>query len=40
MNPVGFWSSDQALPDDPAAEIRRREEIQRELAELREENRF
>jgi RNA-directed DNA polymerase len=36
---LGFWSSNQGLPNDPADEIRRRGEIQRELDTLRSENR-
>jgi RNA-directed DNA polymerase len=36
---LGFWASDQDLPNDPADEIRRRGEIQRELDQLRAENR-
>jgi RNA-directed DNA polymerase len=36
---LGFWSSENDLPNDPAAEIRRRGEIQRELDTLRAENR-
>jgi RNA-directed DNA polymerase len=36
---LGFWESRQDLPNDPAEEIRRRGEIQRELDTLRQENR-
>jgi RNA-directed DNA polymerase len=36
---LGFWTSDRDLPTDPADEIRRRGEIQRELDTLRTENR-
>jgi RNA-directed DNA polymerase len=36
---LGFWSGSQGLPNDPADEIRRRGEIQRELDTLRSENR-
>jgi RNA-directed DNA polymerase len=36
---LGFWTSDRDLPNDPADEIRRRGEIQRELDTLRTENR-
>jgi RNA-directed DNA polymerase len=36
---LGFWASNQDLPNDPADEIRRRGEIQRELDTLRAENR-
>jgi RNA-directed DNA polymerase len=36
---LGFWSSNQGLPNDPTDEIRRRGEIQRELDTLRTENR-
>jgi RNA-directed DNA polymerase len=36
---LGFWSSNQDLPNDPADEIRRRGELQRELDTLRSENR-
>jgi RNA-directed DNA polymerase len=36
---LGFWASNQDLPNDPAAEILRRGEIQRELDTLRTENR-
>ncbi len=36
---LGFWSSGNDVPHDPAAEIRRRGEIQRELDSLKAENR-
>jgi RNA-directed DNA polymerase len=36
---LGFWSSNQDLPNDPADEIRRRGELQRELDTLRSQNR-
>ena len=36
---LGFWSSHGELPEDPADEIRRLGEINRELTELRRENR-
>jgi RNA-directed DNA polymerase len=36
---LGFWASDRDLPNDPADEIRRRGEIQRELDKLCAENR-
>jgi RNA-directed DNA polymerase len=36
---LGFWESDRQMPEDPAADIRRRGEIQRELQTLRQENR-
>jgi RNA-directed DNA polymerase len=36
---LGFWSGNEGLPNDPADEIRRRGEIQRELDTLRSENR-
>jgi RNA-directed DNA polymerase len=36
---LGFWAGNQGLPNDPADEIRRRGEIQRELDTLRSENR-
>jgi RNA-directed DNA polymerase len=36
---LGFWMNDQNMPEDPAEEIRRRGEIQRELQTLRQENR-
>jgi RNA-directed DNA polymerase len=36
---LGFWANDQNMPEDPAEEIRRRGEIQRELQTLRQENR-
>jgi RNA-directed DNA polymerase len=36
---LGFWESNQDLPEDPAEDIRRRGEIQRELQTLRQENR-
>jgi RNA-directed DNA polymerase len=36
---LGFWASNQGLPNDPADEIRRRGEVQRELDTLRSENR-
>lgn len=36
---LGFWASNQDLPEDPAEDIRRRGEIQRELQTLRQENR-
>jgi RNA-directed DNA polymerase len=37
---LGFWSNNQDLPNDPAEEIRRRGEIQRELNDLRAQNRL
>lgn len=36
---LGFWPQKGQMPNDPGDEIRRRGEIQRELAALREENR-
>jgi RNA-directed DNA polymerase len=36
---LGFWADNQNMPEDPAEEIRRRGEIQRELQTLRQENR-
>ncbi|MBE9029949.1 RNA-directed DNA polymerase [filamentous cyanobacterium LEGE 11480] len=36
---LGFWPSSGELPNDPAEEIQRQGEIQRELSELRAENR-
>ncbi len=36
---LGFWPAEGAMPEDPADEIRRRGEIQRELAELRKQSR-
>jgi RNA-directed DNA polymerase len=36
---LGFWKADGEIPNDPADEIRRRGEIQRELDTLRAENR-
>ncbi len=36
---LGFWPRDERLPDDPAAEIRRRGELGRELERLHEQNR-
>lgn len=36
---LGFWPARGALPHDPAEEIHRSAELQRELAELRSENR-
>jgi RNA-directed DNA polymerase len=36
---LGFWSSNSDVPNDPAEEIKRRGEIQRELDKLRTENR-
>jgi RNA-directed DNA polymerase len=36
---LGFWSASGEIPNDPADEIRRRGEIQRELDTLRAENR-
>jgi RNA-directed DNA polymerase len=36
---LGFWPAQGQVPTDPADEIRRRGEIQRELSELRKENR-
>lgn len=36
---LGFWAAEGERPDDPAEEIRRRGEIQRELEALRAENR-
>jgi RNA-directed DNA polymerase len=36
---LGFWAAQGEIPNDPADEIRRRGEIQRELATLRAENR-
>jgi RNA-directed DNA polymerase len=36
---LGFWSANGEMPNDPADEIRRRGEIQRELDTLRAENR-
>jgi RNA-directed DNA polymerase len=35
---LGFWSAENAGADDPADEIRRRGELQRQLNELRQEN--
>ena len=35
----GFWPAEGEIPEDPADEIRRRGEIQRELEKLRQENR-
>lgn len=35
----GFWPAEGELPQDPADEIRRRGELQREIAELRSRNR-
>lgn len=34
----GFWESEGKIPEDPADEIRRRQEITRELQTLRQEN--
>src|SRR5690349_23760377 len=36
---LGFWPERGVMPHDPADEIRRRNELQRELNELRQENR-
>src|SRR5687767_4941987 len=36
---LGFWPARGELPQDPAEEIRRRAELQRELRELRDEHR-
>ena len=36
---LGFWPTQGVLPQDPADEIRRQNEIQQELAKLRSENR-
>jgi RNA-directed DNA polymerase len=36
---LGFWPEQGVIPHDPADEIRRRGQLQRELTELREENR-
>lgn len=36
---LGFWTQQGVMPHDPADEIRRRNELQQELAELRQENR-
>jgi RNA-directed DNA polymerase len=36
---LGFWAADGEIPNDPADEIRRRGELQRELDTLRTENR-
>ncbi|HWS85583.1 MAG TPA: reverse transcriptase family protein [Pyrinomonadaceae bacterium] len=36
---LGFWPARGELPHDPAEELHRRAELQRELAELRSENR-
>jgi retron-type reverse transcriptase len=36
---LGFWPKAGAMPEDPAEEIRRRGEIERELSELRSRNR-
>jgi RNA-directed DNA polymerase len=36
---LGFWAANGEIPNDPAAEIRRRSELQRELDTLRAENR-
>ena len=36
---LGFWPAEGEMPQDPADEIRRRGEIQRELDKLRSENR-
>jgi RNA-directed DNA polymerase len=36
---LGFWAADGEIPNDPADEIRRRGELQRELDTLRAENR-
>ena len=36
---LGFWPARGELPHDPAEEIHRRAELQRELAELRSEHR-
>ncbi|MGB3205836.1 MAG: hypothetical protein WBB28_12670 [Crinalium sp.] len=35
----GFWSAQGEIPEDPADEIRRRSELQRELSELWQQNR-
>ncbi|NEP36759.1 MAG: RNA-directed DNA polymerase, partial [Moorea sp. SIO3B2] len=34
----GFWPAEGEMPEDPADEIRRRGELQRELAQLRQES--
>ncbi|HBE21158.1 MAG TPA: RNA-dependent DNA polymerase [Cyanobacteria bacterium UBA11149] len=36
----GFWPAQGTIPEDPADEIRRRGELQRELGKLREESRI
>jgi hypothetical protein len=36
---LGFWPAKDKLPEDPADEIRRRGELQREISELRAKNR-
>jgi hypothetical protein len=36
---LGFWPREGRIPEDPAAEIRRRGELNRELERLREQNR-
>jgi retron-type reverse transcriptase len=36
---LGFWPEQGVMPQDPAEEIRRRGELQRELGQLRDENR-
>ena len=38
MSRLGFWPERGVMPQDPAEEIRRRGELQRELALLRQEN--
>lgn len=37
MTRLGFWASDQALPDDPPDEIRRIAELRQRLAQLRDQ---
>jgi len=37
---LGFWTEQGGMPQDPAEEIHRRGELQRELGKLREENRL
>ena len=39
MTRLGFWPAKSGVPEDPADEIRRRGDLQRELQKLREQNR-